>query len=113
MVDFGESDKMIMISEKVDKSNIYNWFNGNISFFIHRTSSDSVDKERSKPVVSVWCIHFSTYSLSLSLSLYIIYIYIYIGTRVFNNGPGGHRSNPGPVIPNTQKVVLDATLSDT
>ena len=41
MVDFGESDKMIKISEKVDKSNTYNGFSDNISFFIHRrTSSD-------------------------------------------------------------------------
>ena len=41
MVDFGESDKMIKIRGKVDKSNTYNGFNGNISFFINRgTSSD-------------------------------------------------------------------------
>ena len=32
-LDFGESDRMIKISEKVDKSNIYNRFSGNISFF--------------------------------------------------------------------------------
>ena len=36
----GESDKMIKISGKLDKSNTYNWFNDNISFFINRTSSD-------------------------------------------------------------------------
>ena len=36
MIDFGESDKMIKISEKVDKSNICNGFSGNISFFICR-----------------------------------------------------------------------------
>ena len=42
MVDFGESDKMIKISRKVDKSNTYNGFSGNISYFIQgRTSSDS------------------------------------------------------------------------
>ena len=41
MVDFGESDKMIKICGKVDKSNSYNRFHGNISFFINRkTSSD-------------------------------------------------------------------------
>ena len=40
MVDFSESDKMIKISGKVDKSNTYNGFSGNISFLIHRTSSD-------------------------------------------------------------------------
>ena len=41
MVDFVESDKMIniKISGKVAKSNTYNEFS-NISFFIHRTSSD-------------------------------------------------------------------------
>ena len=39
MVDFGESDKMIEISGKLDKSNT-NKFRSNISFFIHgRTSS--------------------------------------------------------------------------
>ena len=35
MVDFGESDKMIKISGQVDKSNTYNGFSDNISFFIH------------------------------------------------------------------------------
>ena len=35
MVNFGESDKMRKISGKVDKSNTYNGFSGNISFFIH------------------------------------------------------------------------------
>ena len=41
MVDFVESDKMIKISGKVDKSNTYNGFSGNILFFINRkTSSD-------------------------------------------------------------------------
>ena len=56
MVDFGESDKMIKIGGKVIKSNTYHGFTGNISFFIHRTN-----KERNittKPVVSVWFIHF-------------------------------------------------------
>ena len=32
MVDFSESDKTIKASGKVDKSNTYNGFNGNISF---------------------------------------------------------------------------------
>ena len=36
MVDFGKSDKMIKINGKVDKSNVYDWFSGNISFFINR-----------------------------------------------------------------------------
>ena len=40
MVDLGESNKMIKISGKVNKSNAYNGFNGNILFFINRTSSD-------------------------------------------------------------------------
>ena len=39
MIDFGESDKMIKISGKVDKSDTYNGFS-NILFFIRRTSSD-------------------------------------------------------------------------
>ena len=34
MVDFGESDKMIKISVKVNKSNTYNGFRRDISFFI-------------------------------------------------------------------------------
>ena len=43
IVDFGLSDKMIKRSGKVDKSNYYNGFSGNISFFIHRrTSSDKI-----------------------------------------------------------------------
>ena len=33
MIDFGESDKIIKIRGKVDKSNAYNGFNGNILFF--------------------------------------------------------------------------------
>ena len=41
MVDFDESDKMMKISGKVDKSNTYNWFSDDISLFIQgRTSSD-------------------------------------------------------------------------
>ena len=41
MVDFGKSDNMIKISGKLVKSNSYNGFSSNISFFIHgRTSSD-------------------------------------------------------------------------
>ena len=43
IVNFVESDKMIKISEKVDKSNIYYGFSGNIPFFINRrTSLDSI-----------------------------------------------------------------------
>ena len=37
MVDFGKSDKMIKISGKVDKSNAFNGFSGNISFFIQES----------------------------------------------------------------------------
>ena len=33
MVDFGKSDKMINVSGKVDKSNTYNGFISDISFF--------------------------------------------------------------------------------
>ena len=54
MVDFGESDKMIKISWKVDKSNTFNGFSGDSSFFIHR--SYSVNKEgniTTKPIESV------------------------------------------------------------
>ena len=41
MVDFSESDTMIKISGKVNKSGPYNGFSGNISCVIHRrTSSD-------------------------------------------------------------------------
>ena len=36
MVDFAESDKMIKKSRKVEKSDTYNGFSCNISFFIHR-----------------------------------------------------------------------------
>ena len=34
MVDFGEFDKMMKISEKVDKLNTYNGFSSNILFFL-------------------------------------------------------------------------------
>ena len=34
MVDFGEFDKMIKTSGKMDKSDTYNGFSSNISFFI-------------------------------------------------------------------------------
>ena len=41
MVDFGESNKIIKISGKMDKSNTYNSFRSYISFVIQeRTSSD-------------------------------------------------------------------------
>ena len=40
IVDFSEYDKMIKISGKVDKSNTYNEFSDNISFFINRALSD-------------------------------------------------------------------------
>ena len=33
--------------------------------------------------------------------------------RVFSNGPGDLGSIPGRVIPNTQKMVLDASLLNT
>ena len=35
MVGFGESDKMIKIRGKEDKSNTYNGFSGYISFLVH------------------------------------------------------------------------------
>ena len=63
------------INGKVNKSNTYNGFRCNISFFIQEIwRSSSLAKERNittKPVVSVWFIYFSTYFHS-------IYIYIYI-----------------------------------
>ena len=34
IVDFGKSNKMMKMSGKVKKSNTYNWFCSNISFFI-------------------------------------------------------------------------------
>ena len=37
-MDFDESDKMIRIGGKQNKSSTYNGFSGNISFSIHRTS---------------------------------------------------------------------------
>ena len=41
MEDFGKSDKMIKVSVEVNKSNTYNGFSCNISFFIsRRTSTD-------------------------------------------------------------------------
>ena len=61
MEDFGESDKMIKIIGKMDKSDTYKRFSSNISFFIPRISSDSslkkfLNKElniTTKPFVSV------------------------------------------------------------
>ena len=47
MIDFGESNKMIEISGKGDKSVSYYGFKSNILFF--------------KPVISVWFIQFSTF----------------------------------------------------
>ena len=32
---------------------------------------------------------------------------------MFTNGPGDRGPNPGPVIPKTQKMVLDATMLNT
>ena len=34
-------------------------------------------------------------------------------SRVFANGPGDQGSIPGPVIPKTQKMMLDAALLNT
>ena len=39
IIDFGESDKIIKICGKMDKSNTYNGFSGNISFFINKRNS--------------------------------------------------------------------------
>ena len=47
------------------------------------------------------------------------YVFIYfvnsisIMVRVFANGPGDRGSNPGRVIPKTQKMVFDAALLNT
>ena len=71
---------MIKISGKVDKSNIYNRFSSNISFLIQgRTSSEQ--NITTKPIVSVWFIHISTYLYHLvrfTKIYHFIYIYIYI-----------------------------------
>ena len=40
MVDFGESNKMIKINAKKDKSDMYNVFSSNISFFIPRIKNE-------------------------------------------------------------------------
>ena len=40
MVDFGESDKIIKMNGKGNKSNTYNGFIGNISFFIHEIKNE-------------------------------------------------------------------------
>ena len=84
MVDFSESDKMMKISGKVVKSNTYNGFSSNVSFFFFFFKEEllqikifseffyikflvlnsSLNKERNittKPIVSVWFIHFSTH----------------------------------------------------
>ena len=46
MVDFGESDKMLKICGKVNESNTYNVFSGNVSFFVNkRTSSNKTFSE--------------------------------------------------------------------
>ena len=37
MVDFGESEKMIKIRGKMNKSDIYKGFNSNISYFIQES----------------------------------------------------------------------------
>ena len=39
MLNFGESDKLIKISGKEDKSNTYKEVSDNILFFIHRKTS--------------------------------------------------------------------------
>ena len=36
MVNFGESDQMIKISEKMEKSDTYKWFSSHILFFFQR-----------------------------------------------------------------------------
>ena len=71
MVDFGKSDKMIKISRKVNKSNTYNGFKSNTSFFIQgRTSSDEN--------ISYIYKHTHTHTH--------IYIYIYVTSdNIFEN----------------------------
>ena len=40
-------------------------------------------------------------------------MFVWFMSRVFANGPGDQGSIPGRVIPNTQRMVLDATLLNT
>ena len=54
MVDFGESDKMIKIRGKVDRSNTYS----GLSSYILLIKEQNIT---TKLIVSVWLIHFSTY----------------------------------------------------
>ena len=68
MVDFDESDKIIKISGKVDKSNTYNGFSNNILFFIHG---------RTLLYLQIQVFGLSTFPLFLSYIYIYIYIYIY------------------------------------
>ena len=67
---FGESNDIVAISGKVDKSNTYNGVSRNISFFIQGRKERNIT---TKLVVSIWLINFPTYFFMC------IYIYIYIG----------------------------------
>ena len=60
MLDFGESDKMIKISGKVDKSNTYNGLCGNISL------SSSVNKEQNITAKPSMCLTYLPFHLFLS-----------------------------------------------
>ena len=82
MVDFGESDKMIKINGKVDKSDTTGllvifrslftelrqtkYFSKENKCFVQRSSVNKEWNITSKPVVSVWFIYFSTYFYYLS-----------------------------------------------
>ena len=63
------------------KSKTYNGFIRNISFFIHRKFLNKERNITSKPVISVWFVHFSTYFYHLvrfTKIYHLPYIYIYI-----------------------------------
>ena len=69
MVECGESDKIIKISGKMDKSDTYKGFSSHSKHF-----SNSLNQEwniTTKPFISVWFIHLSTY-------FYHIYSFVYM-----------------------------------
>ena len=70
MADFGESDKIIKISQKVDKSNTYILFSSNISFFIRGSKSKVGDHSRGWPEGSLFDSYYTmVYGRVLLLSL--------------------------------------------
>ena len=86
---------IIKRSGNVDKSNIYNVFSGDISFFFHRASSDKtffeifyilateeIEKLKEKMKIPMEGKGLKTDSIKTTISPYIyIYIYIYIYTH--------------------------------